>query len=42
MTLYEEKEVGELLVQVFLLTLYAMEHAKVRVGTVLVVVTLME
>ena len=42
MTLYAEKEVGELLVEALLLTLYAMEHAKVSVGAVLVVVTLME
>ena len=42
MTLYAEKEVGELLVGVLLLTLYAMEHVEVRVGMMLVVVTQME
>ena len=42
MTLYLEKEVGELLVGALLLTLYAMEHAEVRVGMMLVVVTLIE
>ena len=39
MTLYMEKEVGEPLVGALFLTLYAMEHAEVRVGMVLVVVT---
>ena len=42
MTLYAENEVGELLVGALLLTLYAMEHAEVRVETVLVAVTLMK
>ena len=42
MTLYAKKEVGELLVGALLFTLYAMEHAEVRVGMVLVAVTLME
>ena len=42
MTLYVKKEVGELLVGALLLTLYVMEHAEVRVGMVLVVVTQME
>ena len=42
MALYAKKKVGELLVGALLLTLYAMEHAEVRVGMVLVVVTQME
>ena len=42
MTLYARNEVGKLLVGALLLTLYAMEHAEVRVGTVLVAKTLME
>ena len=42
MILYAEKKVGELLVRALLLTLHVMEHVEVRVGTMLVVVTLME
>ena len=41
-TLYSENEVGELLVGALLLTLYAMEHEEVRVGMMLVVVTLIK